>query len=275
MRGKEYSVLNNIKAKLSVLVVLSMVLTMVLPHISILSFDTPNVVHAAGTELQPEVLKVTDNSSNTTIYRWKSANRLDIVGKKMTDAEYGYKFNSSGVYQELSRNDLSSRGMFAFSYSAGFQIVARCDTAPIPRTVSSSTQDSGSSNINFGTYTVPTTPRATPNNTYGNGRVGTIGDFEIKAITSVSPDKRFVLLDLYAYNKADADRYLSLRLHDDTMVGNNDGSRVVFNKADKLMHFVNDNNRFNGTGSSGGPDPEFNSIDIINSPCFGRMSNDF
>ena len=217
MRGKEYSVLNNIKAKLSVLVVLSMVLTMVLPHISILSFDTPNVVHAAGTELQPEVLKITDNTSNTTVYRWKGANKLDIVGKTQTNAEYDYIKNPNGTFkEELSRGQLSSRGMFAFSYSAGFNIYARCDTSPI-------NQDNadGGSLINFGT-TAPAGIPMEQRNTYGSGRVGSVGDFEIKAVTSVSPDKRFVLLDLYAYNKANADRYLSLRLSDDTMVGNND-----------------------------------------------------
>ena len=221
--------LSSIKSKIAVLIVLSMVLTMALPHISIMSFNTSNTVYAEGTEFQPEVLKITDNTSNTTIYRWKGANKLDIVGKTQTNAEYDYIKNSDGTFnRELYRSELSSRGMFAFSFSAGFNIYARCDSAPI-------NQDNanGGTLINFGT-TAPAGIPMEQRNTYGSGRVGSVGDFEIKAVTSVSPDKRFVLLDLYAYNKANADRYLSLRLSDDTMVGNNDGSRVVFNPTDKF-----------------------------------------
>ena len=97
MRGKEYSVLNNIKAKLSVLVVLSMVLTMVLPHVSILNFNMPNLTYAA-TELKDEsdVLPQTEHSANSTMYYWGNStygwnsdergyNVLGIKGKNNSD----------------------------------------------------------------------------------------------------------------------------------------------------------------------------------------------
>ncbi len=118
-------VLYSFKSKLSMILIASMVLTLVMPHIGILPFNSIKELRAAGTELQPEVLKITDNSSNTTIYRWKNAGKLDIVGKTQTNAEYDYIKNSNGTFrEELSRSQLSSRGMFAFSYSAGFNIYA-------------------------------------------------------------------------------------------------------------------------------------------------------
>jgi hypothetical protein len=46
---------NGFKSKIAILIVLSMVLTMVFPHINILSFNSINVVYAS-TELKAETI---------------------------------------------------------------------------------------------------------------------------------------------------------------------------------------------------------------------------
>ena len=72
MRGKIMNkIFNSMKSKVALTLALTMVLTMVLPHISILSFDAPTRVYAAGTELVDESsLPQSDNTSNTTLYNW-------------------------------------------------------------------------------------------------------------------------------------------------------------------------------------------------------------
>ena len=188
--------------------------------ISILAPGVGSISKVYATELVAENLPRTDTSGNTTIYYWKSANTIDFVGKQSADATY-------------------DRNSFQFSYGkGGLKFDARVDNSPI------NDNESAGSSINF------------TGSTNFNGGVGESNGVEIKLVSSVSPDKKYVLIDLYAFNKNSTAKYVSLRMHADTQIGNNDGSRVVFNSAEKLIHMVNDNYPKSN--------PQFNSLDIVN-----------
>ena len=81
----------------------------------------------------------------------------------------------------------------------------------------------------------------------GNGGVYTLGDVEFKVITQASPNKKYVFMDLYAYNKANINKYVALRFSSDTQITNNDYARVVVNREDQIFHVVNDNLHSNTT----------------------------
>ena len=87
---KVKKLLKSLRKKLSVFIVLSIVMTTVLPNIGLLSFNAIPLLYAAGTELQPETTHDrTSNKSDSTIYYWKDSKcRVDFKGKVTDNSTY-------------------------------------------------------------------------------------------------------------------------------------------------------------------------------------------
>ena len=83
------------KSKLSLFIVFTMVLTLVLPNVGVLPFNSIKEAYAAGTELQPESFDAEDKKSNTTVVYWKSNSVIDFKGKKTSTDNYDSGFKTT------------------------------------------------------------------------------------------------------------------------------------------------------------------------------------
>ena len=199
-----------LKGKIAVFLALSMVLTLVLPYVGVLNFNLPNVALADGTELQAEFFPAENRKSNTTVVKWKGSSVIDFKGKTRSTDTYDSGFQTTYM-----------NGGYAVNFNVN--TVAMPDNGP------------PASGGQSGTFN------------QGNGGVYTLGDVEFKVITQESPNKKYVFMDLYAYNKANQDKYVALRFSSDTQITNNDYARVVVNRDDQIFHVVNDNLHNNST----------------------------
>ena len=198
------------KGKIAIFLILSMLLTMVLPHISILSFDAPNLTYAS--ELKPETLNAEDNESNTTVSYWKSNSVIDFQIK--LNPNYHYVNDS-----EYSDSKITYR-------NNGFALKCLVTTSPIDPYSTTNPESREGDTASF---------------SGGNGGIYINNDVELKLKTYHSSDKRFVIYELQAYNNSADKKFVSLRFHADTQMTNNDYARVLLNPDDQLMHLVNDN----------------------------------
>ena len=224
--NKKSGVLNILKRRMEVFVVIVMIMTMVLPYmgnVGSVLVPTGKVYADATTELQPETLPQEDATSMTTSYRWTDADRVDFHGKRAANSTY-------------------SSNYFTTRWSAsGWYIDVKVKDTPF-NVATDNGRDTG---ISFGTAET------------ANGNVVLESNVEIKVTTKPSADKRFVLLDLYAFNKNAGTKYLGIRLNADTMIDSNDGARVYIKPSENIIHMANDN-RYGTT------DPKFTSFDIVN-----------
>ena len=235
-----------LKRRLAAFVAFTLIVTMVLPYagnigVHLVSTDTAYAAIATETELRPEILPRSSNDSNSTTYYWQTTGysdqdwtqngvRLDFIGK------------------------VSRMGGFPTTFkSAGFEFKALVTDAEIGETA-----DSSGAYIEF-------SREGANDGSDANGAVYWIknnpddgGGVEIKVTTTPSVDKKYMLLDLYAYNRNSVSKYLNLRMTADTLTDGNDAARVYINSDQNIIHMGNDNwfgGSYEGT--------YFRSLDII------------
>ena len=235
---------NNLKSKIAVLIVLSMLLTMVLPHISILSFNTPDIAYAAKTELKDEsgVLPITEHSGNSTMYYWGNS----TYG---WDSTYERGYNVLAINGKDNSNDTFFEGFDTCVYAnsgsgsprlAGYTLDARLYNPENPMNDTDPYNSGSGAATNIGA--------GADNEKVTNGLVRTLTNVddntkkaEIKLTTSISPDKRYVFLDLYAINLSSDPQMIAFRGREDlSLEPGSVMSRVVMNDYNDSIAIIGD-----------------------------------
>lgn len=216
---------------------ITLLLTGILPYmgnigIHLVSADTAY----ASTEMTDEsgTLPQTDSSGNTTMYYWGNSNA------GYSADERGY--NVLGINGKLNKDNTFFDGFKSVVYNgggsqplSGFTMEVRINNTTNP--IDGTTQYD-STNIGAGS----------DDEKMKNGLVRVVTNVddsnkkaEVKVVTSVSPDKRFVLMDVYGQNLSSEKQLFSFRCREDSSVGNSVQSRVLINPDDDFIYLADDN----------------------------------
>ena len=153
-----------------------------------------------------------NNSSNTTLFKWKTMNtsaQSTFNGKKglsfRIKTSDGMSYDSGGTNNQIMYRDTGASfdGLL-------FEAVARNEGNLVQ-------DDTGSFGSNYYIADI------------ANGKVNIVKNYddnsktvEMKIVTSVSSDKKYILLDMYAYNTSASKQLLNVRMFGDTQVTGND-----------------------------------------------------
>ena len=231
--------LNVLRRRLAALVALTLVVTMTLPYagnigLHLVSADT---AYAAGTEMTDEsaTLLQEDSSGNTTMFHWGNSTR------GWDSDERGY--NVLGINGKTNKDQTFFEGFNTVVYGngggepplSGFTMEVSINNTNNPI---NDTAQYNSTNIGAGAE----------NEKMKNGFVRVVENTddsskkaEVKVVTSVSPDKRYVFMDVYGQNLESENQLFSFRCREDSSVGSGVQSRVLINPNDDFIHLADDN----------------------------------